>query len=118
MRFHNSDEPVYVISVASRLLGTHPHVLRMLEREGLLMPARTESNIRLYSENDLLRLSRICRLMYEERVNVAGVRRILQMETRHGSVTVTVENVQTEDDDNRDDERARKPTPSSKNGWF
>lgn len=91
MRFHDPDEPVYVISVASRLLGVSAHMLRMLEREGLLEPARTEKNIRLYSENDLLRLRRICHLMRQEGVNIAGVRAILRIETRRESAVTSGE---------------------------
>ena len=81
MRLHGPDEPVYTISVAARLIGVSAQMLRYLEREGLLQPLRTEANIRLYSENDLVRLQRICFLMKEERVNVAGVRVIMDMET-------------------------------------
>ncbi|MGB9868092.1 MAG: MerR family transcriptional regulator [Bacillota bacterium] len=78
---HGADEPVYTISVVARLLGVHPQTLRQLEREGLLEPARTHTNIRLYSENDLRLLRRILDLMHQG-VNRAGVRIILEMERR------------------------------------
>lgn len=80
MRLHGPEEPVYTISVAARLLGVHPQTLRVLERCGLVTPFRTEKNIRLYSENDLLLLHRICRLTREQGINLAGVRVILRME--------------------------------------
>lgn len=127
MRFHSADEPVYIISVASRLLGTSPHVLRMLEREGLLMPARTDKNIRLYSENDLVRLQFICRLMQQDGVNLAGVRAILRMETKDGSVTVTVsssregfaeERGAQDRQQGRDKSSAGRNTRSSRDGYF
>lgn len=78
---HGCDEPVYTISVVARLLGVHPQTLRQLERDGLLEPARTESNIRLYSDNDLKLLKRILELM-SQGVNRAGVKIILKMERR------------------------------------
>jgi MerR family transcriptional regulator/heat shock protein HspR len=85
VRLHDPEEPVYVISVASRLLGVSPHFLRMLEREGILEPARTEKNIRLYSETELLFLRRVCRLIQEERVNIPGVKAILRLEMTEAS---------------------------------
>lgn len=88
MRLHGPDEPVYTIGVAARLLGVSPQTLRMMEREGLLSPARTEANIRLYSQNDLLLLQRICFLVREEGVNLAGVKLILEMETSGGHTRV------------------------------
>lgn len=80
LRLHGPDEPVYTISVAARLLGVNPQTLRVLERYGLVCPFRTENNIRLYSENDLILLRRACHLIRVERINVAGVRVILRME--------------------------------------
>jgi MerR family transcriptional regulator/heat shock protein HspR len=60
----------------------------MIEREGLLDPHRTEANIRLYSENDLLLLQRIRTLVSEEGVNLAGVKLILEMESKMGRMTI------------------------------
>jgi MerR family transcriptional regulator/heat shock protein HspR len=91
LRLHGPDEPVYTIGVAARLLGVSPQTLRAIEREGLLEPSRTEANIRLYSENDLLLLKRICFLVREEGVNFRGVRLILEMESRGGRTSVSVE---------------------------
>ncbi|MDD4336171.1 MAG: MerR family transcriptional regulator [Firmicutes bacterium] len=88
MRLHGPDEPVYTIGVAARLLGVNPQTLRQIEREGLLEPARTEANTRLYSQNDLLLLQRICFLVREEGVNLAGVKMILQIESKHGNTTI------------------------------
>lgn len=78
--FHGPDEPVYTISVAARLLGVTPQMLRQIEHEGLIEPRRTESNIRLYSENDLRRLKRIIHLLRDQGINAAGVRFILAAE--------------------------------------
>ncbi len=43
------DEPVYVISVAAKLVNLHPQTLRHYERMGLVTPSRSEGNVRLYS---------------------------------------------------------------------
>lgn len=80
---HGPDEPVYTIGVAARLLGVTPQLLRALERENLVEPARTEKNIRLYSRNDLKQLQKICRLVRERGINIAGVKVILSMEARY-----------------------------------
>src|SRR4051795_6286338 len=66
------ERPVYVISVAATLVSAHPRTLRIYEDEGLLCPARTPSNIRLYSENDIRRLTWIRHLTRERGVNLAG----------------------------------------------
>ena len=52
----DASRPVYIISVAAELVSVHPRTLRIYEGEGLVRPARTPSNIRLYSENDLRRI--------------------------------------------------------------
>jgi DNA-binding transcriptional MerR regulator len=78
--FHGPRDPVYTISVAGRLLGVNPSFLRQVENEGLISPARTGSNIRLYSDEDLKLLSRIIFLCRSRGVNLQGVRVILAME--------------------------------------
>ena len=52
----DASRPVYIISVAAELVSVHPRTLRIYEGEGLVRPARTPTNIRLYSENDLRRV--------------------------------------------------------------
>lgn len=81
-RLHGPDEPVYTISIAARLLGVSPQMLRQLEREGILEPARTGANARLYSENELMLLRHVCSLMRDRGINLAGVKHILEMEKR------------------------------------
>ena len=71
--------PVYVISIAAGLAGCHPRTLRIYEEEGLLEPVRTETNIRLYSDDDLQRVRVIRYLTQVRGVNLAGVRLLLQM---------------------------------------
>ena len=76
--------PVYVISVAASLVSVHPRTLRIYEGEGLVCPARTRTNIRLYSENDLRRILWIRHLTQNLGVNLAGVRVLFQLEERLG----------------------------------
>ena len=73
------DEPLYVISVAARLLQCHPQTLRMYEREGLIRPKRSERNIRLYSNQDVELARQIQRLTQDLGVNLAGVQVILDL---------------------------------------
>jgi MerR family transcriptional regulator/heat shock protein HspR len=76
--------PVYVISVAAGLVRVHPRTLRIYEVEGLVCPARTRSNIRLYSENDIRRVLWIRHLTQNLGVNLAGVRVLFELEERLG----------------------------------
>jgi MerR family transcriptional regulator/heat shock protein HspR len=71
--------PLYMISVVAEMFDVHPQTLRTYEREGLIRPARTEGNTRLYSEEDLDRIDLILRLTNELGVNLAGVEVILNM---------------------------------------
>ena len=70
--------PVYVISIAAGLAGCHPRTLRIYEEEGLLEPVRTQTNIRLYSDDDLHRVRVIRYLTQERGVNLAGMKLLLQ----------------------------------------
>ena len=63
-----------MISVAARLVGMHANTLRKYESEHLLRPARTDGNLRLYSNEDIARLRQIKTLSEEHGVNVAGIR--------------------------------------------
>ncbi len=77
--------PCFVISVAAGMVHAHPRTLRIYEDEGLLAPARTPTNIRLYSENDIRRILWIRRLTQERGVNLAGVRLLFELEERLGT---------------------------------
>jgi MerR family transcriptional regulator/heat shock protein HspR len=76
---NEAEEPVYVISIAAKLLEVHPQTLRLYERLGLLEPARSERNIRLYSLRDIDRVRRIQHLTQDMGVNLAGVDVILDL---------------------------------------
>ena len=70
---------MYVISIAAGLAGCHPRTLRIYEEEGLLDPVRTDTNIRLYSDEDLERVRAIRYLTQNRGVNLAGVKLLLQL---------------------------------------
>src|SRR5438093_9177691 len=78
MHVATRNRPVYVISIAANLAGCHPRTLRIYEEEGLLEPVRTETNIRLYSDDDPQRVRVIRYLTQAPGVNPAAVNMLLQ----------------------------------------
>jgi MerR family transcriptional regulator/heat shock protein HspR len=68
---------IYFISMAAKLLDMHPQTLRKYERLGLVRPTRTVGSMRVYSREELDRLKLIKRLVEEDGVNLAGVKRLL-----------------------------------------
>src|SRR3954454_20529201 len=80
--------PVYVNSVAATLVAAHPRTLRIYEDEGLICPARTPTNIRLYSDEDIRRITWIRHLTRELGVNLAGIRLLFELEERLGTRTL------------------------------
>jgi MerR family transcriptional regulator, heat shock protein HspR len=68
-----------MIGVAARLVECHPQTLRMYERLGLVEPQRTDTNMRLYSADDIEKLRQIQRLTQDLGVNLAGVQVILDL---------------------------------------
>ena len=87
----SDDEPCFVISVAARMIQVHTQTLRYYEREGLLEPARSRGNIRLYSQRDIQKLRRIKTLTEELGLNLAGVQVVMRlmdrMEEMEGEIT-------------------------------
>ncbi|MFQ5881197.1 MAG: heat shock protein transcriptional repressor HspR [Candidatus Methylomirabilales bacterium] len=75
-------KPLYMISVVAEMFHVHPQTLRTYEREGLIRPARSQGNTRLYSQEDLERIELILRLTNELGVNLAGVEIVLNMRER------------------------------------
>jgi len=73
---------VYRIGAIAERFGIHPQTLRLYEREGLLRPARTEGNTRLYDAGTIERLEIILTLTRDLGVNLAGVEVILHMKER------------------------------------
>src|SRR5690349_12306811 len=74
------EAPIFVISVAAQLAGMHPQTLRQYDRLGLVTPGRTAGRGRRYSARDVAVLREVQRLSQEEGVNLAGIKRILELE--------------------------------------
>ncbi|MCW2666267.1 MAG: hypothetical protein JWN57_1229 [Frankiales bacterium] len=78
----NDDSPVFVISVAAELAGMHPQTLRQYDRIGLVTPGRSGGGGRRYSARDVARLREVQRLSQEEGVNLAGIKRVIELENQ------------------------------------
>jgi MerR family transcriptional regulator, heat shock protein HspR len=76
------DAPVFVISVAAQLAGMHAQTLRQYDRLGLVTPGRTPGGGRRYSPRDVALLREVQRLSQEDGVNLAGIKRIIDLESR------------------------------------
>jgi MerR family transcriptional regulator/heat shock protein HspR len=90
------DRPVYMISVAAELAGVHPQTLRIYERKGLVRPKRTQGNTRRYSDADVELLRWIQALTQDEGINLAGVKRIMEMRAQMEELRSRVEELQTQ----------------------
>lgn len=88
------EHAVYVISVAAELAGMHPQTLRIYERRGLVLPARTQGGNRRYSDIDIDRLRRIAELAGEG-MNLEGIRRVMELEDEVRRLRVENEQLRT-----------------------
>jgi MerR family transcriptional regulator/heat shock protein HspR len=77
----SEETPVFVISVAAQLAGMHAQTLRQYDRLGLVSPGRTPGGGRRYSARDIARLQAVARLSHEEGINLAGIKRIIELES-------------------------------------
>ena len=90
------DAPVFVISVAAELSGMHPQTLRQYDRLGLVSPGRATGRGRRYSARDVALLREVQRLSQEEGVNLAGVKRVLELEAHVHALRQRLAELQTE----------------------
>jgi MerR family transcriptional regulator/heat shock protein HspR len=72
-------KPRYVISIAAEMLDIQTYTLRYYEKVGIIKPARSPGNTRLYSDMDLALLRRIRTMMEDLGINLAGIDVILRM---------------------------------------
>ena len=93
---HGYDEPVYLISVVAQMLNIHPQTLRQYEREGLVMPSRTQGRMRLYSQRDIDRMKLILRLTRQMGVNLAGVDIVLRLKEQMEQMQEEIEQLREE----------------------
>ena len=88
--------PVFVISVAAQLAGMHPQTLRQYDRLGLVSPGRTAGRGRRYSARDVARLREVQRLSQDEGVNLAGIKRILELQVDNDGLRDEVDRLRAE----------------------
>ena len=90
------EEPVFIISVAARMLGVRTQTLRYYERLGLVEPARTRGNQRVFSRRDIERIQRIRSLMDDLGVNLAGVEVVMKLLERLSTTELEIEQLKSE----------------------
>jgi MerR family transcriptional regulator/heat shock protein HspR len=104
-RRRRPDQKFVMISVVAERYGIHPQTLRLYEREGLIKPARSTGNTRLYDEEAIRRLEIILTLTRDLGVNLAGVEVILhmreQMEKMQGEVDRLIDFVKRQAEERR-----------------
>ena len=92
----NEDTPVFVISVAAQLSGLHAQTLRSYDRLGLVSPGRASGGGRRYSARDISLLREVQRLSQEEGVNLAGIKRIIELENQVEALQARVQELSEE----------------------
>ena len=94
-----SDEELalYVISVAAQLSGLHPQTLRQYDRMGLVSPSRAQGIGRRYSLRDIALLRNVSR-MVNEGINLAGIKRIIELESAMSNMAIEVAKLRIEVD--------------------
>ena len=99
MRTPESDEELalYVISVAAQLSGLHPQTLRQYDRMGLVSPSRAQGRGRRYSLRDIALLRNVSR-MVQEGINLAGIKRIIELESAMSNMAIEVAKLRIEVD--------------------
>ena len=102
------DEPVFIISVAARMLGVRTQTLRYYERLGLVEPSRTRGNQRVFSRRDIERVQRIRDLMGDLGVNLAGVEVVLKLLERLQSLESDITQLKSENENLRNRLNARQ----------
>ena len=90
------DAPVFVISVAAQLAGMHAQTLRQYDRLGLVSPGRTGGGGRRYSARDVALLREVQRLSQDDGVNLAGIKRIIELESHVDALQMRVEELTAE----------------------
>ncbi len=111
------DAPVFVISVAAQLAGMHAQTLRQYDRLGLVTPGRTGGGGRRYSARDVALLREVQRLSQDEGVNLAGVKRIIELEAHVDALRQRVAELAAELDHARAELSARNPATSALVVW-
>jgi MerR family transcriptional regulator/heat shock protein HspR len=88
---------LYVISVAAELSGLHPQTLRQYDRLGLVSPSRAQGRGRRYSLRDIALLRNVSR-MVNEGINLAGIKRIIELESAMSNMAIEIAKLRIEVD--------------------
>lgn len=99
MKTPENDEELalYVISIAAQLSGLHPQTLRQYDRMGLVSPSRAQGRGRRYSLRDIALLRNVSR-MVGEGINLAGIKRIIELESAMSNMAIEVAKLRIEVD--------------------
>ena len=99
MKTPENDEELalYVISIAAQLSGLHPQTLRQYDRMGLVSPSRAQGRGRRYSLRDIALLRNVSR-MVNEGINLAGIKRIIELESAMSNMAIEVAKLRIEVD--------------------
>jgi MerR family transcriptional regulator, heat shock protein HspR len=111
------DAPVFVISVAARLAGMHAQTLRQYDRLGLVTPDRTGGGGRRYSARDVALLREVQRLSHDEGVNLAGIKRIIELESQVDALRARLAELRAELDHALAEMRAAAGPPTALVVW-
>lgn len=72
-------EPVFTIGTVAGMLNVAVQTVRLYEREGLILPAKTKSGHRMFSLHDVDRLKCIRRLLTKDGLNIAGIKKLMSL---------------------------------------
>ena len=92
----SDDAKVLIISVAARMAGMHPQTLRQYDRMGLVQPGRAAGGGRRYSIRDVAVLREVQRLSQDDGVNLAGIKRIIELESQVDALRSRIAELQAE----------------------
>jgi MerR family transcriptional regulator/heat shock protein HspR len=106
----NDEARTFLISVAAELAGMHAQTLRTYDRLGLVRPQRTSGGGRRYSQHDVDLLREVQRLSQDEGVNLAGIKRIIELTNQVEALQSRVKEMAREIDELRAQSRSTKST--------
>ena len=92
----DENSPIFAIAMAAELAGMHPQTLRQYDRLGLVSPDRTPGRGRRYSARNIAQLREVQRLSQEEGVNLAGIKRILELENQVDALRARLAELQSD----------------------
>jgi MerR family transcriptional regulator, heat shock protein HspR len=92
-----TDRGVFMISVAAELAQMHPQTLRTYEARGLITPKRSPKGTRLYSQDDVDKLRRIQEMTVQLGLNLAGVERVLELESQVSAMRARVQELEAQE---------------------